>query len=35
MALPSWTGAVVMCGLLLVVAAWLSRVEDWRSYSPV
>ena len=35
MALPSWTGAVVMGGLLLVVATWLSRVEDWRSYSPV
>jgi len=35
MALPSWTGAVVMGGLLLVVAAWLSRVEDWRSYGPV
>ncbi|WP_424016436.1 cbb3-type cytochrome c oxidase subunit I [Halorientalis pallida] len=35
MAIPSWTSVALMGVLLIGTVAWLSRLEDWRSYSPV
>jgi cytochrome c oxidase subunit 1 len=34
MALPQWTSLVFMGGLLVGIVAWLTRLEDWQSYSP-